>query len=142
MEAVWLVATTYQHRDGSAPTTTLTTAEGSSRCTAVHKLLDVRSADVPYDDNEAKLRADIRKLNDAFDRGDLSEGQRIALRCERVPALILVGFRPHTSGATGFPTAVKSLVALRHVDPPKPWAKALRTSRSPTRCWTSCTGAT
>lgn len=123
MEAVWLVATTYQHRDGSPPAVTLTTAEGSSRCTAVHKLLDLRSADVPYDDNEAKLRSDIRKLNEAFDRGDLSEGQRVALRCERVPALILVGFRPHGSGTTGFPTAVKSLVALRHVDPPKPWGE-------------------
>jgi hypothetical protein len=38
-----------------------------------------------------------------------------------MPALILVGFRPHPSGNTVFPTAVKSLVALRHVDPPKPW---------------------
>src|SRR4029077_1106880 len=53
MEAVWLVATTYQHADGSASATTLTSAEGSSRCTAVHDLLDIRSADVPYDDNEA-----------------------------------------------------------------------------------------
>jgi len=35
----------------------------------------------------------------------------------------LVGFRPHAEGATGFPTAVKSLVALRHVDPPKPWGE-------------------
>jgi hypothetical protein len=37
--------------------------------------------------------------------------------------LILVGFRPHAEGSTGFPTAVKSLVALRHVDPPKPWGE-------------------
>jgi hypothetical protein len=122
MEAVWLVTTTYQHADGSAPATTLTSAEGSSRCTAVHNLLDIRSADVPYDDNEARLRAHIRKLNETFDRGaDVNE--LVALRCERVPALILVGFRPYPSGNTGFPTAVKSLVALRHVDPPKPWGE-------------------
>lgn len=122
MEAVWLVATTYQHADGSASATTLTTAEGSSRATAVHELLSVRSADVPYDDNDTKLRAYIRKLNEAFDRGP-NNGEAVALRCERVPALILVGFRPHASGSTGFPTAVKSLVALRHVDPPKPWGE-------------------
>jgi hypothetical protein len=122
MEAVWLVATTYQHADGSAPVTTLTTGEGSSRATAVHSLLDVRSADVPYDDNEARLRAHIRKLNEAMQRGP-SAADLIALRCERVPALILVGFRPHPMGNTGFPTAVKSLVALRHVDPPKPWGE-------------------
>lgn len=122
MEAVWLVATTYDHEDGSAPATTLTTVEGSSRGTAVHNLLDVRSADVPYDDNEARFRAHIRKLNEAFDRGP-NNNERIVLRCERIPALILVGFRPHASGSTGFPTAVKSLVALRHVDPPKPWGE-------------------
>jgi hypothetical protein len=122
MEAVWLVATTYQHADGSEPATTLTSAEGSSRATAVHSLLDVRSADVPYDTNEAGLRAHIRKLNEVFDRG-ANEAERVALRCERIPALILVGFRPHPSSSTGFPTAVKSLVALRHVDPPKPWGE-------------------
>jgi len=122
MEAVWLVATTYQHADGSAPATTLTTVEGSSRDTAVHNLLEIRSADVPYDDNETRLRSHIKKLNEAFERGpDVSE--RVALRCERIPALILVGFRPHKSANTGFSTAVKSLVALRHVDPPKPWGE-------------------
>lgn len=122
MEAVWLVASTYHHFDGAEPATTLTSAEGSSRMTAVHNLIDVRSADVAYDSNEAGLRAHIRKLNDAFDRG-ANEVERIALRCERVPALILVGFRPHATSQTIFPTAVKSLVALRHVDPPKPWGE-------------------
>jgi hypothetical protein len=123
MEAVWLVATTYQHGDGSAPVTTLTTAEGSSRDTAVHNLLGIRSADVPYDDQDAKFRAYIRRLNEAFDRGERDQQTVVALRCERIPALILVGFRPHPSGTTGFPTAVKSFVALRHVDPPKPWGE-------------------
>lgn len=123
MEAVWLVPTTYQHSDGSAPATTLTTVEGSSRDTAVHNLLGIHSADVPYDDNDARFRAHIRKLNEAFDRGERNKETVVALRCERIPALILVGFRPHTPGSTGFPTAVKSLVALRHVDPPKPWGE-------------------
>lgn len=122
MEAVWLVATTYQHSDSTEQVTTLTSAEGSSRVTAVHNLLDVRSADVAYETNEVGLRAHIRKLNEAFDRG-ANEVERIALRCERIPALVLVGFRPHASSPTTFPTAVKSLVALRHVDPPKPWGE-------------------
>lgn len=122
MEAVWLVATTYEHSDGSAPVTAVTTAEGSSRITSVHDLLGIRSSDIPYDDNDAKLRTHIRKLNESLDRGPTRE-DLIALRCERVPALILVGFRPHPSGSTGFPTAIKSMVALRHVDPPKPWGE-------------------
>ncbi len=123
MEAVWLVATTYQHADGSAPATTLTTVEGSSRDTAVHSILGVHSADVPYDDSDSKLRAHIRKLNEAYERGERDRETLVSLRCERLPALILVGFRPHAEGVTGFPTAVKSLVALRHVDPPKPWGE-------------------
>ncbi len=122
MEAVWLVATTYQHSDGTAAVTTMVTEEGSSRATAVHELLGVRSADVPYDDNESRLRAHIKKLNDSFEKGPTNE-DLVPLRCEIVPALILVGFRRHPSGNTGFPTAVKSLVALRHVDYPKPWGQ-------------------
>jgi hypothetical protein len=123
MEAVWLVATTYHHQDGAAPATSLTTVEGSSRCTAVHNILAIHSADVPYDDNDAKMRAHIRRLNDAYERGERDNDTLVSLRCERIPALILVGFRPHPGGVTGFPTAVKSLVALRHVDPPKPWGE-------------------
>jgi hypothetical protein len=66
------------------------------------------------------LPAHIRKLNATLESGPTGE-DLVALRCERVPALILVAFRPHVEGKTGFPTAIKSLVALRHVDPPTPW---------------------
>jgi hypothetical protein len=124
MEAVWLVTTTYKPADGSEPAIVLTTAEGSSRITADHDLLEVRSADVPYDNNEGKLRSHLKKLNEAYSRGQLDNGKTVVwLRCERVPALILVGFRPHAKTNTGFSTAIKSLVALRHVDPPKPWGE-------------------
>jgi hypothetical protein len=123
MEAVWLVATTYQHADGTPPVTALVSVEGSSRETAVHDILGIHTADVPYDDADAKLRAHIRRLNDAYDRGEGGTETAVALRCERIPALILLGFKPHMEGSTGFPTAVKSLVALRHVDPPKPWGE-------------------
>ena len=123
MEAVWLVATTFRHADGSDPATTLTTAEGSSRATAVHNLLEVVSADVPYDDNDAGMRARVKRLNEAYDRGERDPATIVALRCERMPALILVGFEPYPGGTTGFPTAVRSFVALRHVDPPKPWGE-------------------
>jgi hypothetical protein len=122
MEAVWLAATTYRHADGSDSVTALTTVEGSSRGTAVHDLLGVRSADVPYGGNDVKIRAEVRKLNETFERGATGD-EMVALRCERIPALIIVGFRKHDGVTTGFPTAVKSLVALRHVDPPKPWGE-------------------
>ena len=122
MEGVWLVATTYQHGDKTVPVTTMVSVEGSSRITGVHNLLEVRSADVPYDDSDSALRSHIRKLNQAFERGASAE-EAVVIRCEQIPALIIVGFRPHPAGDTTFPTAVKSLVALRHVDPPKPWGE-------------------
>ena len=122
MEAVWLAATTFRHLDGTSPATTLVTVEGSSRATAVHSLLKIRSADVAYDENDTKLRAHLRKVSEAVQRGPTLE-ESVALRCERMPALILVGFRRHPTSTTGFPTAIKSLVALRHVDPPKPWGE-------------------
>ena len=122
MEAVWLVPTTFRHADGTPPATTLITVEGSSRATAVHSLLKIRSGDVPYEDNDSKLRLHLRKLTESVKRGPTAE-ELVALRCERMPALILVGFRRHPTASTGFPTAVKSLVALRHVDPPKPWGE-------------------
>lgn len=123
MEAVWLVATTYDHQDGTGAVTTLTTVEGSSRLTAVHNLLKIRSADVPYEEQDTKLRTVYRNLNLRLEAGTATGEDQIALRCERIPALILVGFRRHGSGTTGFATAVKSMVALRHVDPPKPWGE-------------------
>ena len=121
MEAVWLVATTYRHEDGSDPAVAMTTVEGSSRMTAVHDKLEVDSADVPYDVSDTKIRGVIKRLNEAFDRG-ADAAQQIALRCERVPALVLVGFRPHEPSAS-FPRAVRSFVALRHVEPPKAWGE-------------------
>jgi len=78
---------------------------------------------VPYDDNDVKLRGHVRRLNESYTNGEHDPDTIIALRCERFPALILVGFKPHPGGKTDFPTAIKSLVALRHVDFPKPWGE-------------------
>lgn len=122
MEPVWLVVTTYEHADGPSPVTALVSAEGSSRITADHDLLSIRSADIPYEDNDGKLRNYLRKVSEALDRGP-NRDESVALRCERIPALILVGFRRHSTATTSFPTAIKSLVALRDVDPPKPWGE-------------------
>jgi len=121
MSAVWLAPMTFRHANGTDPVTTLVTVDGSSRTTAEHALLDVRSGDVPYDEADAKLRNHIRKLNEAHDRGDVDSVMATMLRCERLPALILVGFKGYEKSDTTFPMAVKSLVALQHVDPPKPW---------------------
>ncbi|HEX8524126.1 MAG TPA: hypothetical protein VF669_17870, partial [Tepidisphaeraceae bacterium] len=129
MEPIWLAVTTYRHADGSPDAIALTTVDGSSRLTADHSILrdksaeflKVQSADVPYrGDDDAKFRADLRKLTEWLGSGELSDTQQAVLRNIVVPAFLIVGFESERPGVT-FPTAVKSLVALRHVDPPKEW---------------------
>lgn len=129
MEPIWLVATTYRHSDGTPEVVAVVTADGSSRLTAVHKILrdkpaeflKLKSADVPYrGDDDAKFRADLRRMNDWIESGELDDSSSAILRNMVVPAFIIVGFESERPGTT-FHTAVKSLVALRHVDPPTPW---------------------
>jgi hypothetical protein len=128
MTEVWLAATTFEHLDGNPSITIPVTAEGSSRMTCVHNLLGIRSADIPYDRDERKMRAHIRKLNDeitaAGSPDQVESDVAIQARCEKVPVLLLVGFESHGDIASDFGVAVKSLVALRHVDYPKPWGEA------------------
>jgi hypothetical protein len=122
MTELWATATAYAHDDASPPVWTVTTAEGSSRMTAVHDILDERSVDLAYDLDDRQMRMLVRRHNEAFDRG-ASPDTLVAMRCEIVPVLFLVGFSTHPGGTPDFATAVKSLVALRHVDPPKPWGE-------------------
>jgi hypothetical protein len=129
MEPIWLAATTYRHADGTPDVIAPTTVDGSSRLTAVHSILrdksadflKLKSADVPYrGDDDAKFRADLRRMADWIASDGLDESRSAVLRNVVVPAFIIVGFESERPGTT-FHTAVKSLVALRHVDPPTPW---------------------
>jgi hypothetical protein len=128
MTEVWLAATTFEHLDGTGDVTVPVTAEGSSRVTCVHDLLDLRSSDVPYTRDDRRLRARVRELNEAITIAGTTEEIEgtlaVKARCERIPALLLVGFEAHGGSAPDFGVAVRSLVALRHVDYPKPWGDA------------------
>ncbi|MGW7520853.1 hypothetical protein ACWGJ2_35255 [Streptomyces sp. NPDC054796] len=128
MTEVWLAATTFRHGDGTPDVTVPVTAEGSSRLTCAHDILGVRSADVPYTRDTAKLRARLRHLSGLLEQAgeadQVEPDDAEAMRCETLPALLLVGFEPHPSTVTDFDVAVRSLVALRHVDAPKPWGEA------------------
>ncbi|OBB78143.1 hypothetical protein A5759_01950 [Mycobacterium sp. 852014-52144_SCH5372336] len=128
MTEVWVAPTTFTHEDGTPDVSAPVTVEGSSRTTCVHELIDVRSADVPYGAEERRLRSHIRKLNEEFDAAgspdEVDPDVAVKLRCEIVPALLLVGFEPHDDTPVDYGVAIKSLVALRHVDYPKPWGEA------------------
>lgn len=122
---VWLVANRYRHSgEESSDLWAMTTAEGSSRTTAAHDLLgDGNSVEVVMKaESDTFMRGRIKELNTAFEQGPTVK-QSEALRCETMPALILVGYRPLPGGPDRFSSAVKSLVALRHVDAPKEWGE-------------------
>jgi hypothetical protein len=129
MEPIWLAATTYRHEDGSPDVIALTTVDGSSRLTAVHRILrdmtadflKLKSANVPYrGDDDAKFRADLRRMSDWISSEGINDSKSAVLRNVVVPAFIIVGYESERPTTT-FNTAVKSLVAVRHVDPPMPW---------------------
>ena len=92
---------------------------------ACHDILDVRSADVPYSRDDRALRARVRALNESVKNSCTVEVAE-AVRCETMPALLLVGYEPHPGSESTFATAVRSLVALRHVEPPKAWNEAAK----------------
>ena len=125
---VWLVPTRYSHTE--EPDTpnlwAVTTAEGSSRTTGAHDILGVgNSVDaVVKAQSDTFMRGRIKELNTAFEQGP-NVKQSEALRCETMPGLILVTYRPLPGGPDRFSSAVKSLVALRHVDAPKEWGEGV-----------------
>ena len=59
-------------------------------------------------------------MSDWIESDSLDDSQSAVLRNIVVPAFIIVGFESERP-ATTFHTAVKSLVALHRVDPPKAW---------------------
>lgn len=122
---VWLVPTRYTHTDDGTPELwAVTTAEGSSRTIGAHDILGVGNSveAVVKAASDTFMRGRIKELNTAFEQGPTVR-QSEALRCETMPALILVGYKPLSGGPVRFSSAVKSLVALRHVDAPKEWGE-------------------
>jgi hypothetical protein len=129
MEAVWVTAVRYRHADDGSELVVAQSEEGSSRVTATHynmaKALPVDSATVVYDLKDQTLRSWISQINDRLDLGTLGPEWEVAARAFIVPALFIVGFdAADPADAPPFHVAVKSLVALRHVDPPAPWGEA------------------
>jgi hypothetical protein len=129
METVWVTAVRYRHADDGSELVVPQSEEGSSRVTATHhnmaKALPFDSAAAIYDLKDQTLRSWIGQINDRLDLGTLGPEWEVAARAFIVPALFIVGFDPaDPADAPPFHVAVKSLVALRHVDPPAPWGEA------------------
>ncbi|MDP9164581.1 MAG: hypothetical protein M3O32_00670 [Actinomycetota bacterium] len=133
LQPLTLVAMRVDHADGTPSTAMLAAADGSSRCSAAHRLLGTDPADIPYalTDNDRAFRQAIGQvLRSAADDGwdELSNEEQRAFRVVSLPARVIVGYEraPGRSGA--FDSAVRALIGLMHINPPRPYGAAVEHS--------------
>ncbi len=117
-----------RHRDGQPAMPLLGTADGSSRITGAHAVLNLVDPRTTHYDLPAN-RDSYRRFVDEVASKDLSSlGVAAArrLRWQRnaliTPARIFLRFTPQPGAAAyDFGRAVAAYVGMLHVDPPRPW---------------------
>ena len=130
-EPLLLVPLTLQHRDGQEDRTVLAAADGSSRITAVHKLLDLTAEDTVYRlaGNGRLLRQRVTRIVELASKsgiGDLSPEDIARIRAIEIPAALVVGFVPNPDNPGDLAMAIEAKVASIHVAPPKQWSSAAK----------------
>ncbi len=128
MVSVTVVVVTCKFGDQSPPVTMLGTADGSSRTTGAHQVLELTPDDVLFSlpEDDRSYRGMLAELLAALDRPDarVSEDEIRKLRALQIPARLLLRYEPDDVQPVDFAKAVESLVHLVHVEPPKEWDEA------------------
>jgi hypothetical protein len=124
LQPLAVVILTVEHNDGASPVQLLAAADGSSRTTAAHTLLKLDPAAVAYDlsQDERAFRQSIgRFLRLLRDRGwdGLSVEEQQRVRALMTPARVVVGFEPESGRSLTFDGAVRNLIGLTHIRPPR-----------------------
>ncbi|MGV9667377.1 hypothetical protein [Nocardia niigatensis] len=116
-----------RHRDGQPAMPLLGTADGSSRITGAHAVLNLVDPRTTHYDLPAD-RDSYRRFVDNISSPDITSlGATAArrLRWQRnaliTPARIFLRFTPQLGAAYDFGRAVAAYVGMLHVDPPRPW---------------------
>ena len=116
-----------RHRDGQSAMPLLGTADGSSRITGAHAVLNLVDPRTTHYDLPAN-RDSYRRFIDGISSPDIASlGKTTArrLRWQRnaliTPARIFLRFTPQPGAAYDFGRAVAAYVGMLHVDPPRPW---------------------
>ncbi|HEX4101459.1 MAG TPA: hypothetical protein VHY21_13115 [Pseudonocardiaceae bacterium] len=116
-----------RHRDGQPAMPLLGTADGSSRITGAHAVLNLVDPRTTHYDLPAN-RDLYRRFVDNISSPDIAPlGVTAArrLRWQRnaliTPARIFLRFTPPLGAAYDFGRAVAAYVGMLHVDPPRPW---------------------
>ncbi|WP_336217114.1 hypothetical protein [Nonomuraea sp. LPB2021202275-12-8] len=116
-----------RHRDGQPAMPLLGTADGSSRITGAHAVLnltDPRTTHYHLPSNRDSYRRFVDNIS-SQDLPSLGPSAAKKLRWQRnaliTPARIFLRFTPQPSAAYDFSRAVAAYVGMLHVDPPRPW---------------------
>lgn len=116
------------HTDKAAPRHVLWSDDGSSRVASAHRILGVNAEEVVY-----RLPADDRAFRglvggvvaDALKAPeDLTTDEAHRVRALVAPAIIVLRFRPDDGSSLRYDQAVRFVVGLTHVEPPKAWGAA------------------
>lgn len=117
-----------RHRDGQPAMPLLGTADGSSRITGAHAVLNLVDPRTTHYDLPANRDSYRRFVDDISSKDISSLGVTAArrLRWQRnaliTPARIFLRFTPQPGAAAyDFGRAVAAYVGMLHVDPPRPW---------------------
>ncbi|MFI2210133.1 hypothetical protein [Streptomyces sp. NPDC020141] len=130
LQPLTVVPLTVVHENGHPDCALLIAADGSSRISAVHELLDYQPSKIAYEwgADDRKLRAEISRWARLVRKQGwpgLTEDERRRVRALSVPARVVVGFRPNTQGGQAFHTAVRNFIGLTHIRPPRPYGPAV-----------------
>lgn len=124
LQPLTLVGMRVDHANGAPSVHILTAADGSSRTTATHAILDVDPADIVYEfgSSERQYRqrvgAPLRAMQEKGWSG-LDSAERGRLRALTAPARLVIGYQQERGRGVGFDSAIRSLIGLMHLAPPK-----------------------
>lgn len=128
LREILVVPVRFEHKDGSRPQWILASADGSSRAATTHRILNTSPADVAYgyNDDDHAFRTMLGRVAGAAATPleELSEQQREELRALMMPAKVVVGFRPDPGSGKTLAEAIKFIVGILHVEPPRQWDTA------------------
>lgn len=133
LQPLTVVSANIVHSDGAPPMTLLIAADGSSRISSAHRVVaggklekHPSSYALAYDDRKFRkwISPHLRQAQ-RLSWNELDSGDRDILRALTLPARVIVGFRPDKRSGIPFHTAVRNLIGLTHIRPPKPYGASV-----------------
>lgn len=126
LQPITLVSMRVDHHNGAPSINLVTAADGSSRTAAVHKILEADAAELVYGATSSdrvlrqQVGAVLRRLHE-YGWAGLDEKDQNQVRALIMPARIVIGYRQESGRGIGFDAAIRSLIGLMHIAPPKPY---------------------